>query len=107
MFVPLYSDEATVGYGHTCKTSTVKLFRLLDASGQFIILLQAISIISIAISIILNCTLSYFRATYVKCVNNNEMILGIHMHMLINLILNMSRAAANVADKQLFNTFFH
>ena len=44
MFVPLYSDEATVGYGHTCKTSTVKLFRLLDASGQFIILLQAISI---------------------------------------------------------------
>lgn len=44
VFVPLYPDEATVGYGHACKTSTVKLFRLLDASGQFLISLEAISI---------------------------------------------------------------
>ena len=71
MFVPLYPEEATVGYnGHTCKTSTVKLFRLLDASGQFIISLEAISIN-------FSCSFSYFPSTYVKCINNNEMILGV------------------------------
>ena len=112
MFVPLYSEEAAVGYGQTCKTSTVKLFRLPDATGQFIISLEAISIN-------FSYSFSYFPATYMKCVNNNEMILGTHMHTLINLILNMSGAptthyeitiilvAANLADRQLINTFFH
>ncbi|PFX21209.1 uncharacterized protein LOC111335901 isoform X1 [Stylophora pistillata] len=33
VFSPLYADEATVSYGHTCRTATVKLFRPLDASG--------------------------------------------------------------------------
>ncbi|XP_022801207.1 uncharacterized protein LOC111338914 [Stylophora pistillata] len=34
VFSPLYVDEATVSYGHTCRTATVKLFRLLDPSGE-------------------------------------------------------------------------
>ncbi|PFX11970.1 Fibrinogen C domain-containing protein 1 [Stylophora pistillata] len=34
VFSPLYADEATVSYGHTCRTATVKLFRLLDTLGN-------------------------------------------------------------------------
>ena len=79
MFVPLYSGEATVAYGHRRKTLTVKLFRLLDASGQFIVSLEAITID-------FNCSfLNFLLRT---------------RNVLINLILNMSGAAANLADNQ-------